>query len=435
MLIVQFFAYFAGSLANIFFIVTLGIGIYWLIVFKGQQVSAVEVMLPAAGSQIETNFIIYVLCALALKTLDVIHILVSQLTVSIFLIDWEKPKEKRVLKAGDQGAASSVSAWRTFLIANEWNEIQTHRKVHPSLQLFAVLLLLEVVGLKNLTSRDLSVNLHPEPDAYRAPWSPILRFGIATSVWLAVGLVQVIFSLVLYERFVEDKIHQFVDLCSLSNVSVFILTHRCYGFYIHGRSVHGNADVDMETMHSYLRKEEENLCPLRGLEAHSDVQTFEMLLTDSTRAFYERITLALMEVPQGTHVQPDLNKQRLKSYHALNRFLISFLEHRYKNMDYVVKDKFFMERIMDMEFQEQGDMSILYNDDKALFSRTLFYNHELALLLFETLLFCAVDLGAKDFVLAAIVTFVVQKLLQILRGALGRRNLAEKTLVEKQFLI
>lgn len=42
------------------------------------------------------------------------------------------------------GPASSVSAWRTFLIANEWNEIQTHRKVHPSLQLFAVLLVLEV---------------------------------------------------------------------------------------------------------------------------------------------------------------------------------------------------------------------------------------------------------------------------------------------------
>lgn len=42
------------------------------------------------------------------------------------------------------GAASSVSAWRTFLIANEWNELQTRRKVNPSLQLFATLLLLEV---------------------------------------------------------------------------------------------------------------------------------------------------------------------------------------------------------------------------------------------------------------------------------------------------
>ncbi|XP_028595875.2 LOW QUALITY PROTEIN: meckelin-like [Podarcis muralis] len=437
MVIVKFFANFSGSLANVFFMVSLGIGIYWLIVFKGQQFSAVERTLPTAGSQIETNFIIYLLSALVLKSLDLIHILITQLTVSIFLIDWEKPKERGTAKAsmGYQKATSSVSAWRTFLIANEWNEIQTHRKVNPTLQLFAVLLLLEVVGLKNLTSRDLNVNLHPGPNAYHAPWSPILRFGIAASVWLAVGIAQVLFSVGLYERFVEDKIHQFVDLCSLSNVSVFILTHRCYGFYIHGRSVHGQADVGMDTMLTYIRKEEENLCALRGLEAYSDVQTFEVLLTDRTRAFYDRITLSFMEVPRGAHIRPDLHKQRLNGYFALNRFLVSFFEHRYKDMDYMVKDKFFLERIMDVEFQEPGDISTLYNDDRALFSRTLFYSHELVLLLFEILVFSAVDLAAQDFVLSTIVTFVVQKFVKMLRDTLGRRNLAEKTLVEKQFLI
>lgn len=440
LIIVKFLACFAGSLANAFFMVTLGIGIYWLIVFKAQQFSAVEGALPPAGGQIETNFIIYLLCAFVLKILDIIHLLITQLTVSIFLIDWEKPKEKLSLKApagqgGDQRASSSVSAWRTFLIANEWNEIQTHRKVNTSLQLFAVLLLLEVVGLKNLASRDLNVDLSPGPNAYQASSSPILRFGIAASVWLAVGLVQIVFSVGFYERFIEDKIHQFVDLCSLSNVSVFILMHRCYGFYIHGRSVHGHADVSIETMHSYLKKEEENLCPLRGLEANSDIQTFEVLITDRTRALYDRITLSFMEIARGTKIRSDFHEQRLKNYYALNRFLVSFFEHRYRDMDYLVKNKFLLERIMDMEFQESGDMSVLYNDESALFSRTLFYNHELALLLFEILLFSTVDLGAQNFVLATIVTFVVQKLVQMLRDVLGRRNLAEKTLVEKQFLI
>ncbi|XP_073164235.1 meckelin-like isoform X2 [Lepidochelys kempii] len=104
-------------------------------------------------------------------------------------------------------------------------------------------------------------------------------------------------------------------------------------------------------------------------------------------------------------------------------------------MDYIVKDKFFLEGIMDMEFQEAVDMSILYTDASALFSRTLFYNNELALLLFDTLLFSVVDLGTQNFMLATIITFVVQKLVKMLRHALGRRNLAAKTLVEKQFLI
>ncbi|XP_060109840.1 meckelin-like [Heteronotia binoei] len=438
MIVVKFFAYLAGSLANVFFLITVGIGIYWLIVFKGQQFSAIEVTLPPAGGPTETRFIIYLLCALALKALDVVHLLITQLTVSVFLIDWEKPKEKgaqRTYTGGDLNAAPSVSAWRTFLIANEWNELQTHRKVHPPLQLFATLLLLEVVGLKNLASRDLNVNLQPGSGVHLAAWSPILRFGIAASIWLAVGIAQVVISVALYERFVEDKIQQFTDLCSLSNVSVFILMHRCYGFYIHGRSVHGHADVSMDTMHTYLRREEENLCPLRGLEANSDIQMFEVLLTDRTRTLYDRINQPLVEAPRGTGIRSNVRDQKLRSYHALNRFLASFLEHRYTDMDYVVKDKFFLERILDVEFQEPGDVSVLYNDESALFGRVFFYNHELTLLFFEALVFCAVDLGVQDFVLATIVTFVVQKLVQILREALGKRNLAEKTLVENQFLI
>ncbi|XP_075796052.1 meckelin-like [Pelodiscus sinensis] len=436
-ILVKFFAFFAGALANAFFMVTLGTGIYWLIVFKGQQSSAVTVMVPAAGSQIETNFIVYLSCAFVLKAVDLLHLLITQLTISIFLIDWERPKERPVFKAtaGGQRATSSVSIWRTFLVANEWNEMQTCRKSNPSLQLFAVLLLLEVVGLKNIAARDLNLNLHPAADTYLAAWSPILRFGIAASLWLALGIAQVLFCIGIYERFVEDKIHQFVDLCSLSNVSIFILSHRCYGFYIHGRSVHGHADVGMDAMHACLRKEEENLCPRRGLEANSDIQTFEVFLTDRARQLYDKITQPLVEGPRGERVGVNLREQRLRSYYTLNRFLSSFLEHVYRDMDYVVKDKLFLERVMDMEFQEPVDMSVLYTDPSALFSRTLFYNNELALLLFDTLLFSVVDLGMQDFVLAAIVTFVVQKLVKMLRHSLGRRNLAAKTLVEKQFLI
>ncbi|XP_077167098.1 meckelin-like isoform X2 [Paroedura picta] len=438
MIVMKFFAYLAGSLANAFFLIAVGIGIYWLIVFKGQQSSTIEVTLPPAGGPTETRFIIYVLCALVLKTLDLVHMLSTQLTASVFFIDWEKPQEKRPQRpptGGDPRAAPSVSAWRTFLIANEWNELQTHRKVNPSLQLFATLLLLEVVGLKNLASRDLNVNLQPGSNAHLAPGSPILRFGIAASVWLAVGIVQVVISVGLYERFVEDKMQQFTDLCSLSNVSVFILMHRCYGFYIHGRSVHGHADVSMDTMHSYLQREEENLCPLRGLEADSDIQTFEVFLTDRTRALYDRINQPLAEAPGGARIRSSVQDQRLRSYHSLNRFLASFLEHRYSDMDYVVKDKFLLERILDVEFQEPGGVSVLYKDESALFGRAVFYHHELTLLFFEALVFCAVDLGARDFVLATLVTFVVQKLVQILREALGKRNLAEKTLVDNQFLI
>ena len=54
----------------------------------------------------------------------------------------------------------------------------------------------------------------------------------------------------------EHKIRQFIDLCSVSNVSVLILTSKLFGYYIHGRSVHGHADTNMREMNYNLHKEE-----------------------------------------------------------------------------------------------------------------------------------------------------------------------------------
>nr|DBA16749.1 TPA: hypothetical protein GDO54_002289 [Pyxicephalus adspersus] len=434
MVIIKFLAFLSGSLANAFFLIVYGTSIYWMIAFKGQT-TAVSVTLPPSGGQVENDFIIYMSVAFALKTLELLHLLVTQLTVNIFLIDWEKPKDKTT----SQGTGkSNVSIWRTVLVANEWNEIQTCRKLSPLFQLFMVLLLLEVVGLKNIAAKDLNLELNPLAGTYQAPWSIILRFGIAASMWLAVGLVQVLFFIFFYERFVEDKIKQFADLCSLSNVSVLVLTHKCYGYYIHGRSVHGQADVSMEMMMDNLRKEEENLCPLRGLEPGSDIQTFEVVLSERVQEQYDKIMQPLMEVPRGQKASNEKNpmlQQRIRTYYTINRFLSAFLDHVYKDLDYVVKDKLFLEHILDFEFQQPIDKSIFYNDERYRFCRALFYSHELVLLLFDTLLFCIIDLGTQNFILATILTFVIQMFVKILRSQIGRKNLSTQTLVEESFLI
>ncbi|KAM5138031.1 meckelin-like [Mantella aurantiaca] len=430
--IIKFLAFACGSLANTFFLIVYGTSIYWLIAFKGQ--SSVSVTLPPSGGQVEKDFIIYMSLAFALKALDLLHLLVTQLTANIFLIDWERPKDKT---ASNSQGRTNVSIWRTVLVANEWNEIQTCRKLSPLFQLFMVLLLLEVVGLKNLTAKDLNLDLNPPAGTYQAPWSVILRFGMAASMWLAVGLVQVLFFIFIYERFVEDKIRQFADLCSLSNVSVLVLTHKCYGYYIHGRSVHGQTDVSMEMMMDNLRKEEENLCPLRGLEPGADIQTFEVVLSERMREQYDKIMQPLNEIPRGQK-SGDKNpmlQQRIRTYYTINRFLSAFLDHVYKDLDYLVKNKLFLENVLDLEFQQPIDKSIFYNDERYRFSRSLFYSHELLLLLFDTLLFCVIDLGTQSFILAAILTFLVQTFVVILRSQIGRKNLSAQTLVEENFLI
>ncbi|XP_055066491.2 meckelin [Misgurnus anguillicaudatus] len=436
--VMKFLLFYAGDLANVFFIITVGTGLYWLIFFKAQQF--VSVLLPLSAQ--EDRFVVYVGCAFGLKTVQFLHKLFVQLSVDIFFIDWERPRGKasKHVEGGGEGKsqASPVSIWRTYFVANEWNEIQTVRKINPTFQVMAVLFFLEIVGFSSLALRDSSSDLWRSTEAYTPPYSLILRYGVASALWLCIGLIQIIFFTVIHERFVEDKIRQFVDLCSISNISVLLLSHRCFGYYIHGRSVHGHADTNMDEMNTNLKREAENLCGQRGLLPNSDTQTFQISITNRLRTQYDRI-LEPLSRRNGPSRLMDATanscEQSTRAYHTMNRFLGSVIDHAHREMDYIVKDKLLFERLIGMEFIEPLDKSIFYNDDSHSFADVLFYGNEALLLIFDTLFFCVVDLCSQSFILAAVLTYLQQLIFRLIRNGLGRRNLATKTLVDKRFLI
>lgn len=303
----------------------------------------------------------------------------------------------------------------------------------------AVLFFLEVVGFSSLALREPSSALERPPQAYSPPYSLTLRYGLATTLWLSLGLLQMLFFTVFHERFVEDKIRQFVDLCSISNISVLLLSHRCFGYYIHGRSVHGHADTNMEEMNTNLKRESESLCGQRGLLPNTDIQTFQISITNRLRQQYDRIRepLCRRNGPSRLVDASSANpfEQSTKAYHTMNRFLGSIIDHAHREMDYIVKDKLLFERVIGMEFIEPIDKSIFYNDESHSFSDVLFYGNEATLLIFDTLFFCVVDLGAQNFTLAAVLTYLQQMIVRLIRNAIGRRNLANKTLVDQRFLI
>ncbi|XP_065759283.1 meckelin isoform X3 [Muntiacus reevesi] len=436
--VTKFLVYYAGDLANVFFIITVGTGLYWLIFFKAQK--SVSVLLPVPAQ--EERFVTYVGCGFALKALQFLHKLISQITIDIFFIDWERPKGK-VLKAveGEGGVRSAtvpVSIWRTYFVANEWNEIQTVRKINPLFQVLTVLFLLEVVGFKNLALMDSSSSLSRSPPSYIAPYSRILRYAVSSALWLVIGIIQIVFFAVFYERFIEDKIRQFVDLCCMSNISVFLLSHRCFGYYIHGRSVHGHADTNMEEMNINLKREAENLCSQRGLVPNTDGQTFQIAISSQMRQHYDRIheTLTRKNGPARLLSSSGSTfEQSVKAYHTMNKFLGSFIDHVHKEMDYFIKDKLLLERILGMEFMEPMEKSIFYNDEGYSFSSVLYYGNEATLLIYDLMFFCVVDLACQNFILAAFLTYLQQEIFRFIRNTVGQKNLASKTLVDQRFLI
>ena len=77
-------------------------------------------------------------CNLHLQATGVISMIIDQCSIDIFFIDWENPRPNK---------ADAVSAWRTYFVANEWNEIQVTRKTSLSLQVIVVLLILKVCAL------------------------------------------------------------------------------------------------------------------------------------------------------------------------------------------------------------------------------------------------------------------------------------------------
>ena len=107
-----------------------------------------------------------------------------------------------------------------------------------------------------------------------------------------------------------------------------------------------------------------------------------------------------------------------------------------KDLDFEVRDRLFLESVMDMEFQVRislpllpffretekayknyfkfqdtsiTDKAIFYKDSGHSFDALLFYGHEFTLLTFDIMIFSFVDLFVQNFLLAGIVTYFVGK--------------------------
>lgn len=104
---------------------------------------------------------------------------------------------------------------------------------------------------------------------------------------ILIAFIQYFCYIIFYQRFVEDKIIDFVDLCSVSNISVFILDLNCHGYYIHGRSPHGITDVNIKNMLMNLERESRMMSGTRGLQPNSTEQIFIMKINRKFRSEYD----------------------------------------------------------------------------------------------------------------------------------------------------
>jgi len=436
-----------GIIANVLFLVNVGSALNWLVVWKKQSFA------PTVNQEYAMQ--VYLIIAFPLKTVQIVHDLLVICWTDVFFIDWERPKSRQMewphlvrMRAvqskasiqeqnespehkeeartsrtrrgsvgksspGSKPSISGVSIWRSLFVANEWLELFSHRRICLELHLFFVILLMKVWNLEEYTKY---IHSSSEEQAEPDHESMICRVALGFLVYVSLILVQILYFVVIHERFVKDKRKDFVDFCSVSNISVFIWVHKRYGFYIHGRSPNGRAEVNMKEMNDLLQREEEDLCSKRGLLPNTDQQTFEMTLPFSMYDQYQRLR-SILAVPttRSTRIQNLLNsrtediEKKASAYIIVTKFLSSFIDHTLNDFDYIVKDKTTLEYILDAEFDERRDQGYFYNDNGLSFERVLMSGSETSLIIFELMLFIFIDVICWDYILAAIITFITSR--------------------------
>jgi Meckelin (Transmembrane protein 67) len=82
-----------------------------------------------------------------------------------------------------------------------------------------------------------------------------------------------------------------------------------------------------------------------------------------------------------------------------------------RELDYEIKEKALLEKLLDVELADTTEKAILYADDGSSFDRVLFYGMEFTLFSFDLALFCCTEMLFGDYLLAAVVTALVAKVL------------------------
>lgn len=296
-----------ANFASASFVVLLVLCSYYLVFFKLQ--ASVYLLLPevqhlgSSSSMDEYHpFRVVLPLAFTFQLVHVLHIIYRQSQVRLCFIDWEKPRAVLVDTDSSSPQTAPVSIWRTILVANEWNELQTLRRSSLVLTLVVLLFLLYGCDLRSVAlpiPRSQMAHYHAStagsvPDA-AIQLNPALRFANVAWWWLIVYIAQRLWRWAIYERYLDEpRENLFIDLCTVAKVSCLFLDEPYHGFYLHCRSPHPFADGTMGELVDQFRQEEAGMTVGRHLDATlPECQAFEMFVTRKWKRKFQTLLTAV----------------------------------------------------------------------------------------------------------------------------------------------
>ncbi|XP_055377879.1 meckelin [Condylostylus longicornis] len=435
----QFTLYLFSYFANAFFLIAAIVAIHCFLVFTTQKI--VSIMLPIEQSN---NIEILIYFALVLKSIYLFFHFWRIIKVDLCFIDWERPRANdvhfnfkgncdtpSVCSSARSYNENSVSAWRIFFVANEWIQLCKRRKISITFQCLLMWIFMSIIQEKSSKLTE----------------DRIIHFAIVIILYTTIYLSQRLLNYIFCQIF-GNPLQRFIDICSLANISVMILLQDSYGFYIHGRSPHGFSDTDMSSMILQLQRESHNMCGKRGLLIGSDQQTYTILAPTLLRSYYGKLLMPFLKSVNisQVHYEKEFSSHKVfdctlekttVAYSSVNRFFCAFIDHAIKDLDYILKEKNIIEKILDCEFDNYltENKGTFYIDNNFSFSRVFLYGNEFQLFLFEIILISTIFLATGNILIAIFIMCLVQKLIKKIFCSKMKSNLSAKTLIDRRFLL
>jgi meckelin len=269
---------------------------------------------------------------------------------------------------------------------------------------------------------------------------------------------------VYYVFFAVHPLREFVDLCSVSNISVMILLEPQWGFYIHGESIHAHADVSMVEFQENLQRESRGDLPARGLGGQSQSQTFEVFIGSYLRNYLYACQIELLREMQGTVAAPRVIPRRqmtilrsvqqalhgtpsvfsVQTMHVTQQRNSALLL-SVRSAEKSLLGKFglhamldFPPNIMYMNGPFAGDnqgRDMYFFDDPQHFGDALLYGLDIEIFLLYVLLFVSIDTALHNTFISMVIVHFVETALVWYRAEEGEANLCLKSTIDYRFLI
>jgi len=130
-----------------------------------------------------------------------------------------------------------------------------------------------------------------------ADFNRVLFFFMLCVLLLSIGAIEYIYHIGL-SLWIPLSSHNFVDLCSVANLSVIMFDEILHGYYIHGQSPAGLADTDSEELKRVLENEGKGDGRNRGLDPSDPkgLQCFEIYIPTDMRRRYDGLYSVPLEL-------------------------------------------------------------------------------------------------------------------------------------------